>query len=77
MSDFGAGLATIGIPRDSIVQYERALMDNRLLLFVDGAIDEIDRAYYALVETNHLNGTLHYGAGVESKAIEEKGESPC
>src|ERR1043166_7009082 len=45
MSDFGTGLSIIGIPVDSIVQYEKALMNNRFLLFVDGAITDLERAH--------------------------------
>jgi hypothetical protein len=62
MSDFGAGLAAIGIPRNNIVHYEKALMNNKFLLFVDGAIDDMDRAHQALIDTKPLNGTLHHGA---------------
>ena len=60
-SDFGAGLWGIGIPPDSIAQYEVALMNKQFLLFVDGAVDDIERAHYALTDTRLLNGTLHHG----------------
>jgi hypothetical protein len=63
MSDFGAGLSAIGIPRNSIVLYEKALVDNKFLLFVDGTVDEIDRAHCSLIKTNPMNGTLHHGSG--------------
>jgi hypothetical protein len=60
-SDFGAGLWGIGIPPDSIAQYEVALRNKQFLLFVDGAVDDIERAHYALTDTRLLNGTLHHG----------------
>lgn len=62
VSDFAAGLAAIGIPSESIVQYERSLARNQFVLMLDGAVDEIARAYDALVGTEHINGTLHHGA---------------
>jgi hypothetical protein len=77
MGDFGAGLSAIGIPIDSIVQYERALMNHKFLLFVDGDVDEIDRAHHALVKTNPVNGALHHGAVTELEAKIEKGKAPC
>lgn len=62
VSDFAAGLAAIGIPSDSIVHYEQSLARNQFVLILDGSVDEIARAYDALADTKHINGTLHHGA---------------
>lgn len=62
VSDFAAGLAAIGIPSDSIVHYEHSLARNQFVLMLDGAVDEIARAYDTLADTEHINGTLHHGA---------------
>lgn len=40
----GAGLASIGIPKDSIVRYERDLKSDQFLLVAHGTADEIERA---------------------------------
>lgn len=60
MSAIGAALSGIGIPKDSIVQYEEALMNNQLLLCARGPLDEIDRAHAVLMESKPINGTLHH-----------------
>lgn len=43
-SVLGAALATIGVPGDSIVRYERSLRADRYLLIVHGTPEEIDMA---------------------------------
>jgi len=40
-SGFEAGLPGIGIPRDSRVEYEKALMKNQILVFIPGSLNEI------------------------------------
>lgn len=40
----GAALASIGIPKDSIVRYERDLKSDQFLLVAHGTADEIERA---------------------------------
>lgn len=43
-SALGAALASIGIPSDSIIQYESELKIGRYLLVVHGTKDEVERA---------------------------------
>jgi hypothetical protein len=40
----GAGLYSIGIPKDSIVQYEAALKSDKFLLLAHGTTDEVEKA---------------------------------
>jgi uncharacterized membrane protein len=40
----GAGLYSIGIPKDSIVQYEAALKSDKFLLLAHGTADEVEKA---------------------------------
>lgn len=40
----GAGLASIGIPKDSVVRYEQDLKADQFLLVAHGTVDEIERA---------------------------------
>lgn len=44
LSAIGAGLYSIGIPKDSIVQYESAIKSDKFLLLAHGTADEIARA---------------------------------
>src|SRR5688572_7622151 len=40
---FQAGLSGIGIPEESLIEYEQALMSDKILVFVQGTLDEIQR----------------------------------
>ncbi len=44
LSAIGAGLYSIGIPRDSILRYETALKANKFLLIAHGTAEEVARA---------------------------------
>ena len=44
MSALGAGLYSLGIPKNSVLEYETALKANRFLVIVHGARDEVERA---------------------------------
>ena len=44
LSAIGAGLYSIGIPRDSIVQYEQALKSDKFLLLAHGTAEEVEKA---------------------------------
>ncbi len=61
-SGFEAGLAGVGIPRDSLVKYESALLNNQILLFIQGTLLEINHAQGILNETKTINHTIHHGA---------------
>lgn len=59
---FEAGLSGIGIPRESLIQYEKALMNNQILVFVQGTLTEINHAHIVLNETKAINHTVHHAA---------------
>ena len=44
LSALGAGLASIGIPKDSIVQYETALKSDKFLVIAHGTAEEVAKA---------------------------------
>jgi uncharacterized membrane protein len=44
LSAVGAGLYSIGIPKDSIVQYEAALKSDKFLLLAHGTPEEVEKA---------------------------------
>jgi Heat induced stress protein YflT domain len=44
LSAIGAGLYSVGIPKDSVLQYETALKAGKFLLIAHGSKDELERA---------------------------------
>ena len=52
ISAIGAGLCSIGIPRDSIVQYDAALAAGKFLLVLHGTSEEVSKAREAIKTTN-------------------------
>lgn len=63
-TSFEAALAGIGIPHDSLVEYEKALMNNQILVFVQGTFLEINRAQNILNETRAINHTIHHNSAI-------------
>jgi hypothetical protein len=59
LSAIGAGLYGMGIPKDSVVQYETALKTDKFLLMVHGTAAEVEKAKDIIEGTRPLNVTLH------------------
>src|SRR5580658_9628982 len=59
LSAIGAGLYSIGIPKNSIVQYESALKADKFLVVAHGTSDEVARAKDILRTTNSSLLTDH------------------
>jgi hypothetical protein len=59
VSAIGAGLIGIGIPKDSVVQYELALKTDKFLLMVHGSASEVEKARGIIANTRPVNVTLH------------------
>jgi len=55
----GAGLYSIGIPKDSVVQYEAALKADKFLLLAHGTMDEVAQAKNILQTTHPLQMEMH------------------
>jgi uncharacterized membrane protein len=55
----GGGLASIGIPKDSILQYELALKTDKFLLIVHGSPEAVDKAKDIIEGTKHSSYTVH------------------
>jgi hypothetical protein len=53
LSALGAGLYSIGIPKDSIINYESSIKADKFLLVVHGSGDELDKAKDILKSTGH------------------------
>jgi uncharacterized membrane protein len=58
-SAIGAGLYSMGIPKDSIVQYETALKTDKYLLLVHGTVSDVEKAREVLVDTHPAGLTIH------------------
>lgn len=59
LSAVGAGLYSMGIPKDSIVQYETALKTDKFLLMVHGASREVETARAIIENTRPVTVTVH------------------
>ena len=60
VSALGAGLASIGIPKDSVIEYETALKTDKFLLIVHGTSDEIEKARTVIGQDGyHTRYTVH------------------
>jgi len=59
VSAVGAGLVSIGIPKDSVLKYEVALKTDKYLLVVHGTEDAVDNAKNIIAGTEHSSYTVH------------------
>ena len=63
LSALGAGLYSIGIPRDSVVKYEAALKSDKFLLLAHGTADEVAKAKDILQTTHPTEVSVHAPQG--------------
>ena len=69
VSALGAGLYSIGIPKDSIVKYEMAIKSDQFLLIAHGTAAEVAKAK-DIIETTHPSQlSLHSGEAVAAAGI--------
>lgn len=59
LSALGAGLASIGIPKDSIVRYETALKADKFLVIAHGTADEVAKARGILEAAGAVEAETH------------------
>ena len=59
LSALGAGLYSIGIPKNSIVQYEAALKSDKFLVIAHGTADEVAKAKSILETTGAAQVAAH------------------
>jgi hypothetical protein len=64
LSAVGAGLYGIGIPKDSVVQYEMDLKTDKFLLMVHGSATEVEKARGIVERTQPIRVNLHSAAEV-------------
>ena len=59
LSALGAGLFSLGIPKDSVLQYETALKTDKFVLITHGSAAETTQAKQVLAGTSHENLEHH------------------
>ena len=59
LSALGAALFSIGIPKNSIIQYETEVKNGKLLLVANGTIDEVRHAKDLLNKAKPTKATVH------------------
>jgi uncharacterized membrane protein len=65
LSAIGAGLYGMGIPKDSVIQYEMALKTDNFLLMVHGTAQEVAKAKETIDGTSPINVGVHSIKSVE------------
>lgn len=68
LSAVGAGLFSIGIPKDSVLAYEAALKADKFLLLVHGAVQDVERAKEVLQNQTAASETQTHMAGIPASA---------
>lgn len=59
VSAVGAGLVSIGIPKDSVLKYDVALKTDKYLLVVHGTPGSVDKAKEVIASTQHSYYAVH------------------
>jgi hypothetical protein len=62
ISALAAALYSVGVPKDSVVQYETAIKADRFLVMAHGSAEEVARAKTILGTSEPLSLDLHAGA---------------
>jgi len=69
VSALGAGLYSVGIPKDSIVKYETALKTDQFLLIAHGTAAEVAKAKDIIETTHPAQLALHSGESAAAAAV--------
>jgi hypothetical protein len=67
LSTIGAGLYSIGIPKDSVLKYETAIKSDKFLLLAHGTADEVTRAK-GIIQTTHPAELDFHDLNIENSA---------
>ena len=59
VSAVGAGLVSIGIPKDSVIEYDTALKADKFLLIVHGTPDAVEKAKGIIAGTRYISYAVH------------------
>lgn len=73
LSALGAGLYSLGIPKDSVLQYELAIKADKYLVIAHGTAEEVARAREIIQTTGAAEFAVHQGTALETTV--ETGET--
>jgi hypothetical protein len=59
LTALGGALASIGIPKDSVIRYETALKADKFVLVVHGTVEEVGKAKNILLQNKAEEATVH------------------
>jgi hypothetical protein len=65
----GAGLCSIGIPKDSVVKYETAIKSDMFIVRADGTVDEVARLKDIIHTTRPVEVALHIVERAQHAAV--------
>jgi hypothetical protein len=69
LSAIGGGLYSIGIPKDSVLQYETAIKTGKYVLIAHGTGDEVTRAREIIKRNNPEALNDHQISSADAKAV--------
>jgi len=69
VSALGAGLYSMGIPKDSIIKYETALKQDQFLLIAHGTAAEVAKAKDVIETTHPTQFSVHAGQTVAAATV--------
>jgi hypothetical protein len=72
LSALGAGLYSIGIPKNSVVQYEAAVKADKFLVVAHGTRDEMAKAKDIMQTINPIKIAVHAAEREEPALIGER-----
>jgi len=64
VSAVGAGLFSIGIPKDNVIKYETQIKADRFVVVCHGTTEEVEKARSILQNTEATEVNMHGGATV-------------
>ena len=59
LTAIGGALLSIGIPKDSIIQYETALKSHKFILLINGTVQEVEKAKDILLQNKAEGSNVH------------------
>ena len=72
LSAVGAGLYSIGIPKDSVVKYETAIKSEKFLVLAHGTADEVAKAKDIMQTTHPVEVALHMVARAQAAVADTR-----
>ena len=59
LSAIGAGLFSVGIPKDSIVEYEAAIKSDKFLVLAHGTAEQVEKAKAIMTQIQSVQVAVH------------------